>query len=163
MEARAVRENGLQRGVSDGAFSAWVRNGRVRQRQGRGDMLGRCTCKRWQKSETSKMKAYTGEWVLLRMVWRERIGCAGVSREVKQDGNTCTVVAGCAAASIAEVKLSLVVRMMLERHGVKERCCSCFEHVGPGDIMAQGGIEARAAACAAAEESLRPGRWGWSP
>ena len=111
MEARAVRENGLQRGVSDGAFSAWVRNGRVRQRQGRGDMLGRGTCKRWQKSETSKMKAYTGEWVLLRMVWRERIGCAGVSREVKQDGNTCTVVAGCAAASIAEVKLSLVVRM----------------------------------------------------
>ena len=109
------------------------------------------------------MKAYTGEWVLFRMVWRERIGCAGVSREVKQDGTACTVVAECTAASLAGVKLSLVVRVVLERHVVKEGCCSCLEHVGPGDIVAQGGIEALAAACAATEGSLRPARWGWSP
>ena len=55
--AWAVRESRLQRCGSDGAFSARVRNGRVRLRQGRADMLGRGTCKRWQKSETSKLKA----------------------------------------------------------------------------------------------------------
>ena len=35
---------------------------------------------------------------------------------------------------------------MLERHEVKDRCCICVEHVGPGDIRAQSGVEAPAAA-----------------
>ena len=56
-----------------------------------------------------------------------------------------------------------VMEMMLERHEGKEICCSCGEHVGPGEIKAQSGIAADAAARAGSEESLRPARWGWSP
>ena len=83
-------------------------------------MLGRGTCKRWQKSVTSKLKAYTGEWVLL--CWRggKGNGCAGGSREVRQGGNVSTVSVECAAARTAWVKLPLVVKMMLERHESKK-------------------------------------------
>ena len=56
-----------------------------------------------------------------------------------------------------------VMEMMLERHEGKEICCSCGEHVGPGEMKAQSAIAADAAARAGAEESLRPARWGWSP
>tara|TARA_B110000046_G_scaffold7849_1_gene8099 strand:- start:223 stop:354 length:132 start_codon:yes stop_codon:yes gene_type:complete len=31
---------------------------------------------------------------------------------------------------------TVVMEMMLERHEVKEVCCSCGEHVGLGDIEA---------------------------
>ena len=82
-----VRETSMQGGGSDGIFSASAWNGRVLPRLGRADMLGRGTCKRWQESVRSKMNPYRGECMLLCVAWRERIGRAGVSREVKAGGN----------------------------------------------------------------------------
>ena len=64
-------------------------------------MLGRGTCKHWQKSETSKMKAYTGEWVLLRWQGGKGNGRVGAGQRVRQDGNVCAVVVKCAAARTA--------------------------------------------------------------
>ena len=75
-------------------------------------MLGQGTCKRWQESVTSKMNTYTGECMLLRMVWREQLGRAGVSREVKRGGNAHNVIVECAAAGIAGMKLPLVVEVI---------------------------------------------------
>ena len=115
-----MRESGLQRCGGDGAFSARGRNGRVRLRQGRADMLGRGTCKRWQKSETSELMPYTGEWVLcLVLVWRERNRVRWrKSREVRQ-GRKCEYGdrVECAAARTAWVKLPLVKKASLRTTG----------------------------------------------
>ena len=126
------------RGGDDG-FSAPAKNERVRQRQGRAEMLWRGAYKRWQESVTSKMNTYRGECMLLHMVWRERIGRAGVSREVKRGGSRRDVIVKRAAACCwNEVAIGggTVVEMMLERREAGERCCSCVEHVGSGDIIA---------------------------
>ena len=53
--------------------------------------------------------------MLLHMVWRERIGRAGVSREVKRGGSVRDVIVKrAAAASAAGMKLPLVVEQWWE-------------------------------------------------
>ena len=54
------------------------------------------------------------------MAWRERSGCAGGIREVRQGGNVSAVFDDCAAARTAWVKLPQVLKMMLERHGSRK-------------------------------------------
>ena len=49
-------------------------------------------------------------------------GGGSASRAVKQGEHARSAIVNCAAASIAEVKLPLVLKVIFERHEVNERC-----------------------------------------